>query len=692
MLRSVGSRADAATRRMMLARAGLRLTPRPKTTPDVWGADNRVYPETAGIPGPRNPGITPYVIPFERAVQVGGYRRFVAVMGAQMGKSEALLDLMGARLDQAPAPILYVGPTKEFLEDQFEPRVMALLDEASCLRDRVARGKRMKKRVKYVNGVPLRLAHAGSPTPLKSSAAVEAYVDEYDDMLANVKGQGDPLGLIEARGFTYADFRAVVVSTPSKGNLETEIDPVSGLEFWKVNDPAEIESPIWRLFQEGTRYHFAWPCPHCDEFFIPRLRLLKWPKNATPAQARRATVMSCPACGCDIEEGAEGATKAAMNSRGVFVAPGQSIVDGAVVGDPPDTSTWSMWVSGLASPFVSWGARVEAYLTAVSSGSPDKIQTEKNAQFGELYAMASGEAPEWMEVFERRAPYVLGEVPREVLRLVMGVDVQKHSLIYVIRGFGARGSSYLIDFGQIYGSTDHHDVWDQLAEIFLAPIGGMTIERVMIDSGFRPDKRDAGDYHRVYEFCRRYQWIAFPTKGQATMRLPFTISSLEHKPDGNKRPFTIKLIHVNTDFFKSLVHSRLRTPSNAAGAFFVPDGITEDYARQITSEVRSVVNGRPKWTPIRTDNHFFDCECLAALAGHMANVDRIPEGVTRDEDDAAPPPAAPAARRPVAAPIHEGDPDVPKPAATAAAREPDLASSLRDRFRSRGALSNRGPR
>lgn len=678
---------------MLFARAKAFLTPRPKTTPDEWGAENRVYPPTTGWPGPRNPGLTPYVIPFERAKAAGGYRRYVAVMGAQMGKTEAILDMIGARLDQRPAPIIYVGPTREFLVDQFEPRVMGLLDEARCLRDRVARGKRMKKTVKYVNGVPLRLAHAGSPTPLKSSAAVEAYVDEYDDMRANVRGQGDPLGLIEARGFTYADFSTVIVSTPSVGNIETEIDKVSGLEFWKFNDPEEIESPIWRLFQEGTRFHYAWPCPRCGEFFIPRLRLLRWPKKATPAQARRATVMSCPHCDAEFDEGSDGATKEAMNNSAVFVAPGQNIVDGVVVGDPPDTQTWSMWVSGLASPFVSWGARVEAYLTAIGSGEVDKIQTQRNAQFGELHAASSGEAPEWLEVFERRAPYALGTVPPEVIRIVMGVDVQKHSLIYVIRGFGGRGTSYLIDFGQIYGSTDHHEVWDELAEIFTQPIDGMMIERVMIDSGFRPDKRDAGDYHRVYEFCRRYQWIAFPTKGKAVMRTPFAISSLEHKPDGKKRPMTIKLVHVNTDFFKSLVHSRLRTPQNSAGAFFVPDGITEDYAKQLTSEVRSVVGGKPKWTQIRRDNHFFDCECLCAVAGQMANVDRIPEGARRDEDHDHHVDAVKPTRKPGTIPQSEFDQDAPPENSFPETPRVDALRSVRDRFsKQSGVFNDRGRR
>ena len=96
-----------------------------------------------------------------------------------------------------------------------------------------------------------------------ASPAALALVDEYDEMLANVKGQGDPLGLVEARGETYADFVTAITSTPSRGLIETELDARSGLTFWKPGDPEAVESAIWRLWQSGTRHHFCWLCLHC---------------------------------------------------------------------------------------------------------------------------------------------------------------------------------------------------------------------------------------------------------------------------------------------------------------------------------------------------------------------------------------------------------------------------------------------
>jgi len=592
------------------------------------------------------------MLPWSAAVHGGTYRRVVAVTSAQSGKTDTMLDVIGARLDQRPAPILYVGPTKEFLTDQFEPRLMALLDEAQTLKSKVVRGRRMKKTLKLVAGVRVRLAHAGSSTALKSDPAALALIDEFDEMMANVKGQGDVLGLVEARGETYADFVAAITSTPSRGLVDIEHDGPSGLDFWALAANDDLESPIWKLWQQGTRHHWAWPCRHCRRYFIPRLKHLRWPERATPSEAKREAVLVCPQCGGVHSDD----DKAWMNARGAMVAPGERVAledDRPVVsGAPQESATLSMWTSGLCSPFVSFGQRAETYLTALVSGDQDRMQTAMNAAFGECYAMtASGDVPEWQEIMQRRLPYRAGEVPAEGLRLVMGVDVQKFSLYVVIRAFGARGTSWLVENAQLFGPTDSDEVWDALADLMLTPIGGLQIEKVFIDSGFRPDKPEGGNEHKVYEFCRRFAWLCAPTKGRDVQSPPYRVSKIEVKADGKKALYSIDLITLSTDFFKSLVLSRIRTPIGQPGAFHVHEGVSEDYCKQVVSEARVVVDGRPTWIRRSRQNHYLDCEALCAAIGYALNVQRIPEGVIRAE----PPPAGAATpqaigERPASAP------------------------------------------
>ena len=583
------------------------------------------------------------MIPFGRAIAEGTHKRVVAVTAAQSGKTDTMLDVIGHRLDQRPAPILYVGPSLEFNTGQFEPRLMELLDQAAALAHKVVRGRRMRQTLKTIAGVRVRLAHAGSSTALKSDPASLALVDEYDEMMRNVRGQGDVLGLVEARGDTYADFCCAITSTTSIGHADTEVDEVSGLEFWKPGDPEDIESRIWRLWQEGTRYHWAWPCPHCGEYFIPRMKhLMTREKHPTPAQARKSAFLCCPVNGCVIEDD----SKAEMNAAGVMVAPGQRIVGGKVVGSPPDATTVSFWTSGLASPFVTWGERMERLVSARLSGDPDRIQTAVNAQFGELYVpFEAGDLPSVEELLTRALPYKTGDHMPQVMRMVAGVDVQKNSLYYVVRGFGARSTSWLMQYGQIFGSTAEDEVWEELADLLLTPIDGLPIEKMLIDSGFRPDKPEAGDIHKVYEFTRRYPRLAVPCKGQATQAVPIRFNDIEVTPRGKKHPISIHLAHLDSDFFKGLVQSRLRIPTDRPGALQIPMDATEDYARQLLSEVRIVTRGeKPKWVPLRRDNHYLDAEALAAAGGYLLNTQRLPDGVSRSASlptDPSPPPSAP---------------------------------------------------
>ena len=587
--------------------------------------------------------------------------------------TEFVMDCIGARLDQRPAPILYVGPSKDFVQDQFEPRLMELLDQAEVLRAKVARGKRMKKLLKIVAGVRVRLGFAGSSTSLKSDPFGLGFVDEYDEMMANIKGQGDPLGLAEARGDTYADFVTAIVSTPSQGLVETEIDPVSGLEFWAVGDPEIIISPIWRLWQQGTRHHFAWPCPQCEEYFVPRFKHLRWEKGATPAQARRNAWLECPCCGGVIEND----HKPEMIAAGVQIAPGQTIEEAREGINEPESDTWSCWTSGLCSPFQTFGDRAARYLTALESGETDKIQTAINAAFGECYdASADADVPAADDVLRHKLPYARNTIPSGAVRLLMAVDVQKFSLIYGIRAFGARGTSWLIDHGQLYGPTDQDDVWAALADLMMTQIDGWQIERVFIDSGFRPDKPNMGNEHKVYEFCRRWSWLCTPTKGKDVQNPPYRVSKIEVKPDGKKALYSIDLAWLSTDFFKSLVVARMKTPLGVPGAFYLHSEVEEDYAKQVTSEARVVEKGKPRWVQRSRDNHFFDVEAMLAAGGYTMNVQRIAPVETDEDEHQA---ETPAASRTAAAPS-------PVPAKAEAAKPP---GQTRKRFARLGARLNR---
>jgi hypothetical protein len=84
----------------------------------------------------------------------------------------------------------------------------------------------------------------------------------------------------------------------------------------------------------------------------------------------------------------------------------------------------------------------------------------------------------------------------------MTIDVQRNRIFYVIRAWGARATSWLIDYGMLWGETVEEHIWTDLAELIATPICGRPLQLVLIDSGFRPGKVDELPLNRIYDFCR----------------------------------------------------------------------------------------------------------------------------------------------------------------------------------------------
>lgn len=644
------------------------------TTPDEWAAENRVYPPSSAIPGPRDPHITPYSIQFSRMMTAtSGYKRVVMVCSAQMGKTEAHLDIIGAVMDQRPRPIIYVGPTRDFVSDIFEPRLMQLFDEAPTLSKKLLRGKKNKKTQKFVGGVPIRSAWAGSSAQLKSTPAAIGFIDELDEMGGGVKDQGSVVELVEARGDTYPDFRVGITSTPSRGKIEARKDEKSGLWFWDRMDPEEVSSPIWRLWQSGTRHHWAWPCPHCDTHFVPMFRHLSWPEGATPAEARRKAHLVCPDCGSVIEE----KDKPGMNARGVAVAPGQWVENGVVCGEPEENATWSIWVSGLCSPFKSFGDRAASYLSALASGDHDKIQTAFNAAFGECYGAVEGQAREWTEVYALRDGRSYGNVPQEARVLTAGVDVQGNRLVYTVRAWGPGQTSWQIESGELFGNTAKQEVWQDLDDVLNAEYDGRRIDRMFVDSGYNTDQ--------VYEFARLRKRRVYACKGLSRLSSgqPKTVwlSNADIRQSGKQMKFGgLQIAHINTDMCKTWIHGRISRTFGAPGAWMLADTADEAYCRQIVAEVRVEKGpGKFEWVRRDRDNHWLDAEVYAYAAAVLWGLHtnprtcsvRMPQGMQPVE-------------KPETVPVIEAPPEAAVIAAT-----PEKRLSPRERFAAFARRMNR---
>lgn len=528
-------------------------------------------------------------------------------MASQMGKTAGLLNVIGHRLQDDPAPLIYVGPTRHHIDHVIEPKVMDLLRGVPALWEKLAQGKQQSKTHKRIGGVSLRLAWAGSATELASDSAVLVLVDEIDRMDSNVQGEGSVMELAEARTSTYPDGRVVGTSTPTLGQVETFKHPVTGIEHWAISD--SVVSPVWRLWQEGSRHEWAWSCPHCAHYFIPRFKHLWWPEGASPEVACQQAALACPRCGGLILD----SERHRLNSQGVFLAPGQWVEKEHVCGiaDTAGCDMASFWVSGLCSfsPKKTFGFLAKKVVAALKSGEPERVQGVINTDFGELFGQI-GEAPLWTAVAERRKPYRQGEVPEPVVVLTAGVDVQKDRLVYVVRGWAEDLESWLIEHGELWGETDKPEVWQRLSGFVQSRWQEQGLSWVAIDSGYQTQA--------VYRFCRLHPGLALATKGHDALDKPFKRVALDVGVRGQSLASGLALWHFNSDQMKSWVHARMDWPLDQPGGWWLPEDISEDYCKQIVAEQRTVNSlGKVTWVKIKRENHYLDCEALAYLVVRM---------------------------------------------------------------------------
>jgi len=556
---------------------------------------NRRLPRGSAEPGPFRPERTPYLTPIYDAVLNPAYRRVVVCMATQSSKTEFLLNLLGHKLDDDPGPILFVAASQRQAEAISASRVQPMLDNSPSLSEKLDRREGKNKLVeKFVSGQRLGFAWAGSPTELSSHPCALVLIDELDRMPADVAGEGDPVALAEARTATYANGKCVVVSSPT----------------------IEGASRIWALWEAGTAAKWAWPCPECNAYFVPCYALLKWPPKATPAQAKREARLACPHCGVLIEE----RHKPQMNERGRFEMTGD-----------PDSDTASYWISGLASPWRTWGACAAAWLEAAHSREPEQMQSIQNTVFGELFRL-QGEAPPAARVEQLRGAYKFDEIPTGAIGLTAGIDVQADRLVYVIRAWGVGQTSWLIRHGELWGDTLLESTWSDLATLLEAQFGTLKVRMALVDSGYRPDM--------VYQFSRRFPGLVLPSKGHDQGAKPVYIVKLDVDSKGATQRRGVQLAHVDASYFKSWIHGRIAWPLDQTGAWHLPSDTTIDYCAQIVSEQRiTKPNGAVKWIRTRTANHYLDAEVLATAAAHLLQVHLLRE----------------------APPVNTGDPPEPQP-------------------------------
>ena len=254
------------------------LMPADPMTVDQWADRHRILSTKGSAePGPWRTDRTPYLRePMQCLSPSSPWRRVVLMFGSQMGKTEVVLNWLGAIIHLWPAPTLLVQPTLDMAKRLNRQRLEPLLRETPVLSDLIAPARARDSGntmfLKEFRGGLFVLTGANSGSGLQSMPAAYLLADEVSSYPFEADDKGDPLENAEARTSTFPMGKVLITSTPgTRGmcRITSEYETRSDRRQLAVLMPCcgSLEVLRWREHMKWDRPDgevFA-QCPACGE-------------------------------------------------------------------------------------------------------------------------------------------------------------------------------------------------------------------------------------------------------------------------------------------------------------------------------------------------------------------------------------------------------------------------------------------
>lgn len=547
--------------------------------------------------------------------------QLIVVASAQVGKTEAMLNMLGYIIDQDPGGALYVVPTTDFAEDFSKRRLAPMIRDTRKLADKVADSKSRTSnntitKKSYPGGM-ITLIGSNSPVGLSGIPSRYVFGDEIDRWARSAGTEGDPWSLLERRTTTFHNRKMVAVSTPT------------------IKDHSKIAD----LYNLGTKEKWSAQCPHCKGYHYINFDSIRFDHEKIENGGNVQFLVSnisycCPECGAiSTESEMKHAPK-----KWVAESP-EAISNGCR----------SFWINGFYSPWNPWERIILRFLEANATKDIDKLKTVYNILFGELWEDRS--EVQNSDVFLDRAEDYGAEIPDGVLCLTMGVDTQDDRLEYEVVGYGFFEETWGIEYGKILGKPSDPEVWeklDRLCEKRWAYKNGMTlkISLTFIDMG--------GHYaQEVKENCamRQYKKV-FCVKGsnQADADYVSLPKQMKYKNPSTHKQGKGWYYPIGVDSGKEHIMSALAVQKPGARYCHFPKGrgYDETYFRGLLSERISFSKmGKPVWIKIYERNEPLDCRDYANAAFRLLapNMDKLKENLSQSSETPKKEPTQPARKK-----------------------------------------------
>ena len=528
------------------------LRPADPMTVDQWADSFRILSTKGSAePGPWRTDRTPYLRePMECLSPTSPWRRVVLMFGSQLGKTEVVLNWLGAIIHLWPAPTLLVQPTLDMAKRLNRQRLDPLLRETPVLSELIAPARSRDSGntmfLKEFRGGLFVLTGANSGSGLQSMPAAYLLADEVSSYPFEADDKDDPLENAEVRTSTFPMGKVLITSTPGTRGM----------------------CRITHEFEERSdRRQLAMLMPCCGA-----LEVLRWREHMKWDTPDGEVFAQCPACGERVTE--QHKTSMLTGAQWQATAKGDGITAGFHL---------PAWYAPAG--WTSWGQIRDEFLRAKTDPLLLKGWVNKRAaEAWEDEAVAAINA-DGLLARAQSDNYSSGTCPEGVTLLLMAVDVQDTWLETTVWGFGRGEEMWRIWHQKIEGSPAYKEVWEQIDSIrktqWPRENGGiLTVRHCAVDTG--------GHFtQEAYEYCRaRASEGVVAIKGSSTRAAPALGKG--SKVDVNWRGRVIKrgltLYQVGGDTLKRTIYARLKKDSTGPGSIHFGQDVTEDFLQGLTCE------------------------------------------------------------------------------------------------------------
>lgn len=549
-------------------------------------------------------------IPFLRAIMDALDERHPAevvsfMKSAQTGGTTVGQNWLGWTMHQSPATVMVLMPTEKiglrWVRSKFRPMVRA----SPVLRGLVSLGSRRKvdgeegtmQEIHFAGGA-IYVASANIPDDMSMVSCRRLLLDEVDRFTQEIEKEGDPIELVQERFNTYKGRR----------------------KCFKISTPTDDASRIAEAYDESSRGKFFVPCPHCQA-----MQPLRWENLDYPEQQPALARYRCEECAALIDEH----HKTEMLAAGEWRHERPELCETNI-----GFHINCLYVpTGLGD---SWADNARKYERA--KRDPAKLRVFENTRLGKIHRGQSIRL-EAAELRRRTFDYRLRTIPRGVLILTAGADLQLDRIEVQIIGWSRNERITIIDYAVLPGSPTGTEVWNALDAYLAREIMNecgiaMRISCALVDSG--------NWQHEVTNFTRglRNRQI-FASKGSSvTTRPPIGRPTMvDVKYRGKADPRGAEQYQLGVHALKNTLFARLRADGELvdkrtedAQAFVLadlmvrfPNELGEDYFDQVTAEKYDALKGR--YVAIRERNEALDTLLMAMGAGmhHSVAVHKLRE-------------------------------------------------------------------